>query len=100
MHDWYIGSRNLVYRDIPDVVPLFGRIGEEEQVSAIKCGFHGSTDKVRRRFAQLGTGVVRKVDTKKIPQDHNDRRFSVGQESETFPDHETGSHDRCKVQHL
>ena len=58
MHDRYIRSRNLVYRDIANVVPLFGRIGEKEQVSAIKCGLHGSTDKVRRRFAQLGTGVM------------------------------------------
>lgn len=99
MHDWYIRPRNLVYRDIADAVPLFGRISEEKQVSAIERGLHGSTEKVRRRFAQLGTGVVGKVDTK-VPQDDDDRGFGVGQKSETFPDHETRSHDRCKVQHL
>jgi hypothetical protein len=47
MHDWYIRSRDLVHRDITDVVPLLGGIREEEQVSAVECGFHRSTDKVR-----------------------------------------------------
>ena len=37
---------------------------------------------------------------KEIPQDDDDGRFGVGQETKTFPDHEAGSHDRCKVEYL
>ena len=50
MHNRYIRPRNLVHRDITDGVSLLGRVREEEQVSTVECGFHGSTDKVRRRF--------------------------------------------------
>ena len=47
MYDWYIRSRNTVHRDIANVITLLRGICEEEQVSAVECGFHRSTDKVR-----------------------------------------------------
>lgn len=48
----------------------------------------------------LSTGVVGQVGTRKIPEDDDDWRFGVGQEPEALPDHEAGSHDRCKVEYL
>ena len=98
MYDWYLRSWNLVHGDITNVVPLLGRICEEEQVSAIECGFHRSADRVQD--IQLGTSVEQEVRVKDVRQNDDDRRFGVCQESETFPDHEAGSHDRCKVEYL
>lgn len=37
---------------------------------------------------------------KEIPQDDDDGRFGIGQESETLPDHEAGGHDRREVEYL
>lgn len=51
VHDWYIRSRDLVHRDVADVVPLLRGVGKEEQVSTVECGFHRSTDKVREVFS-------------------------------------------------
>lgn len=98
MYDWYLCSWNLVHGNITNVVPLLRGIREEEQISAIECGFHRSADKVQD--VQSGIGIEREVRTGDIRQDDNDRGFSVCQESETFPDHEAGSHDRCKVEYL
>ena len=58
MYDWYIRSGNLVHRDITDIVPLLRGVREEEQVSAVECGFHRSTDKVRDGRS-LGTTVFK-----------------------------------------
>lgn len=62
----------------------------------------GSIDPLARSetFAELSIGVVEEVFAKEIPQNDDDRRFGVGQESETFPDHEARSHDRRKVEYL
>ena len=97
MYNWYVSSRDLVYRDIADGVPVLRGVGEEEQVSAVERGFHRSTEEVRRGFFLIR---YRQIGTKKIPQDDDDWRLGVCQESETFPDHEAGSHDRCKVKDL
>ena len=100
MYNWYIGSRDLVHRDITNIVAVLRGVSKEEQVSAVECGFHRSADKVRRGFAQLSKGVVKRAGTKSVPEDDDDWRFSVCQESETFPDHEARGHDRGKVEYL
>ena len=50
MYNGNISSRDFVHGDIADIVPLLRRVGEEEQVSTVECGFHRSADKVRRGF--------------------------------------------------
>lgn len=100
MYNWYLCSGNLVDRDITNVVPLSRGIREEEQVSAGECGFHRFTNKDRDIHSIRHRYVVRESCANGIPQDDDDRRFSIGQESETFPDHEARSHDRRKVEYL
>lgn len=100
MDNRYVSSGNLVYRDITDIVPMLRGVGEEEQVSTVERGFHRSANEVRRGFSRLGTCAVKLIDTKNIPQDHDDWRFGVCHKSKAFPDHKTGSHDGCKVEYL
>ena len=44
--------------------------------------------------------AVKKARVMEIPQNDDNGRFSVGKEAETFPEHEAGCHDRCKVEYL
>lgn len=44
MYNRNVSSGDLVYRDITDVVSLSRGVSEEEQVSAVECGFHRATD--------------------------------------------------------
>ena len=96
MDDRDLSTRDLVYRNVARLVPLIGRIREEEQVAAVECWLHGT--------AARGQGSVRtskRVRTKyAAPKDDDNWRLRIGYQPETLPHHKSCREHGREIQDL
>lgn len=92
MHDGDVLSRDLVDGDVANLVAGVRWVDEEKEVPAVERWFHGATIRFRRA-KELSTRVGERefiegrID---VPEDNNDRRLGVRDQSETLINHETG----------
>jgi len=91
-------SRDLVDRDVANFVPRVWRIDEEKEVPAVKCGLHRAAIWLEQScLARAGSTTEGRDDA---PEDNNDRRLGVRDQSETLINHKAGRENRRKVQSL
>lgn len=98
MHDRDVLAGDTVDSDVARLVALVLRVDEEKEVPTVERRLHGTAECCTSARGSENDLMGERKDH--APEDDDNRRLCICDQSEAFPDHETRGEDRCKVEDL